>query len=107
MSDYVEQYLDTVAKSQEAALSAVKAWGESVQQAWEAAVADVPRFAEGQMPTPVEVVDATFDGLGRVLAVQRDFYRSMAEAYAPLVERATAEAEAAAAKSAPRAKKAS
>jgi hypothetical protein len=94
MSNLTQQYIDAATKSQEVALDAVRSWNEQVQKTWEASRQNASNLVAGQpLPGPVEVVDATFDSLEKLLDVQRDYYHAAAEAFAPLVEQALANAE--------------
>jgi hypothetical protein len=94
MSNLTQQYIDAATKSQEVALDAVKSWNEQVQKVWEVSRQNASNLVTGQpLPGPVEVVDATFDNLEKLLNVQRDCYHAVAEAFAPFVEQALANAE--------------
>ena len=94
MPNLTQQYIDAAAKSQEVALDAVKTWSEQVQQAWEASRQNASNLVAGPpLPGPVEVVDATFESLEKLLNVQRDYYHAAVEAFAPIVEQALANAE--------------
>jgi hypothetical protein len=78
------------------ALDAVKSWTEQVQKAWEASRENTSNLVAGQpLPAPVEVVDATFDSLEKLLKMQRGYYHAIADAYTPVVEQAVANAQSA------------
>jgi hypothetical protein len=92
---FTQQYIDAANKSQEVALDAVKSWTEQVQKAWEASRENTSNLVAGQpLPAPVEVVDATFDSLEKLLKIQRG-YHAIADAYTPVVEQAVANAQSA------------
>ncbi len=91
MPEYTQTYLDTITKSQEVALNAATAWADHVRATWDSVFAQAK--AEPQVPSPVDVVSATFDNLEKLLGLQRDYYTGIAQAYAPLVEQVAADAE--------------
>ena len=91
MPEYTQTYLDTITKSQEVALNAATAWADHVRATWDSVFAQAK--AEPQVPSPVDVVSATFDNLEKLLGLQRDYYTGIAQAYAPLVEQVAADAK--------------
>jgi hypothetical protein len=91
---FTQQYFDAATKSREVALDAAKSWTEQLQKTWEASRENASNLVAGQpLPAPVEVVDSTFDSLEKLLGIQRDYYHAVAEAFAPVVEQAVANAQ--------------
>ena len=81
--DLQEQVLDTIRKSQEAIVEALRGWSEAVEpfvpkRAWP--------LAE-QLPSPAELVDSVYDFTGELLQAQRQFLHSALEATAPVTDR--------------------
>lgn len=72
MSSPQEQYLETLKKSQQAVLDAVEAWTKSAQSAFAAPAASPP----GEV-RPDQVIDQVFDFAEQMLAVQRQFAKSL------------------------------
>jgi hypothetical protein len=91
MPDYTQTYIDTLTRTQETALNAASAWTEHLQETWDNAFRQVS--GEPRMPNPVEVVNATFDNVEKVVGLQREFYIGVAQAYAPLIEQGASEAK--------------
>jgi hypothetical protein len=94
MPDYTQTYIDTLTRTQEVALNAASAWTEHLQETWDNAFRQVS--GEPRMPNPLEIVNATFDNVEKVVGLQREFYTGVAQAYAPLIEQGAAEAKRAA-----------
>jgi hypothetical protein len=92
MTEMSQQYLDAVSKSQQAVLNALQAWTEQVQSGFEAAVGKGLRPG---VPSPVELVDSTFDNIEKVVKIQHDFLHAVAEAFGPAVQRTLADVQAA------------
>jgi hypothetical protein len=82
--DVQGQILDTIRKSQEAAVDGLRSWIEAAGQftpktaAWPGA----DRF-----PTPAELVDTAYDFAGELLTAQREFFHKAIEVTAPLYDR--------------------
>lgn len=81
------QILDTIRRSQEAVVDAVKAWAESVQAVTPSLpVPDVP-FAD-QLPKPADLVASAYDFAEQLLASQRKFAEDVIKATTPVIEAA-------------------
>jgi hypothetical protein len=89
------QFLDSVRKSQEAVIDALRTWAETVHSVSPSLPAPVP-FAD-KLPKPSELVADAFDFAGQLLAAQRKFAEDVIQITAPAV---ASEAPAAAAKKA-------
>ena len=78
------EVLNTVRKSQEAVIDAIKTWVETVQSITPKIPAvDVP-FAD-QLPKPQEVVASGYDFAQKLLTSQRKFADEVVKAAAPLL----------------------
>jgi hypothetical protein len=78
MSSPQEQYTESLKQSQKAVLDAFEAWTKSAQSAFSA-----PTAASVASPMrPDQVIDQVFDFAEQMLAVQRQFAKSMAAAAA-------------------------
>jgi hypothetical protein len=82
--DLQAQILDTIRKTQEAVVDGLRSWTEAAGQF-------VPRSGAWpgaeRLPTPTELVDATYDFAGEVLKAQREFLHKAIQVTAPLYER--------------------
>lgn len=78
--DTQEQALDYLRQGQEAVVSAVSVWADTVSQI-------VPTTSEltatDQLPDPSDVIDGVYDFTGQVLAAQREFAHKVLAASAP------------------------
>jgi hypothetical protein len=83
MTNPQDQYLETLRHGQEAIVGAVRTWSESVQK-----LASAMPSITGDAPTPAEVVDSTFNFTQQVLENQRNFAKSLLEAFTPAVDAA-------------------
>lgn len=90
MSTLVQHYTDAVTKSQAIFLESAQAWAQYVQEGSQNLTeqASNPR----DPVNPVELIDGTFDRFERILGMQRDMYRGLAEAVTPYTEAVTSEA---------------
>lgn len=73
MSSAAEQYTESLKKSQQAVLDAYEAWTKSAQSAFSTPTANVPSQLR-----PDQVIDQVFDFAEQMLAVQRQFAKSLA-----------------------------
>jgi hypothetical protein len=73
MSSVQEQYTESLKKSQQAVLDAFEAWTKSAQSAFSTPGVTVPA-----QPGPDQVIDQVFDFAEQMLAVQRQFAKSLA-----------------------------
>lgn len=73
MSTPAEQYAESLKKNQQAVLDAFEAWTKSAQGAFSTPAAGVPSQLR-----PDQVIDQVFDFAEQMLAVQRQFAKSMA-----------------------------
>ncbi len=82
--DVQGQVLESIRKSQEAAVAALRNWTEAVEQL-------TPkrdyRPLTDNIPSPAELVDTVFDFTGELLQAQREFLQSAIRATAPVTER--------------------
>lgn len=75
-----EQILDSVAKSQDAVLEAVRNWSKSTEGiAPKLPVVELP----GETPEPAEVLKNAFDFAEKLLASQRKFSEELVSAITP------------------------
>lgn len=75
-----EQYTEIVKQSQDAALAAVDAWTNTVQDAF----GKLP--AAGLPVEPNQVIDQYFDFATKLLAAQRDFAKNLVHASTSVAE---------------------
>ncbi len=79
-----DQVLDSIRKSQEAAIAALRNWTEAVEQL-------TPKGSfrplTENLPSPTELVDSVFDFTGELLQAQREFLLSAIRTTAPVAER--------------------
>ena len=73
MSSAAEQYTESLKKSQQAVLDAFEAWTKSAQNAFSTPTATMPSQLR-----PEQVIDQVFDFAEQMLAVQRQFAKSLA-----------------------------
>jgi hypothetical protein len=75
-------YVEAASKTWEVFLNGAKEWADIVP--W------IATFSFGkEVPNAVELVDRTFDRAEQIFALQRKVARGVAEAYAPITEKAT------------------
>jgi hypothetical protein len=80
--DLQAQMLDTVRKSQEVTVEAIRAWAEAVQSimpAWPSMLPALP----GNLPQPEEIVANAYDFAEQLLTTQRQFAEDVFRATAP------------------------
>ncbi len=90
LSTLVQQYTEAVTKSQAVFLESAQAWAQYVQDGSQRLAQQVP--TPGEPVNPVELIDGTFDRIDRIVGMQRDLYRGLAEAVTPYVESLATEA---------------
>jgi hypothetical protein len=82
--DLQGQVLDTIRKSQEAVVDALRSWTEAAEQF-------VPKTGSWpgaeRLPTPAELVDTAYDFTGELLNTQREFFHKALQVTAPLRDR--------------------
>jgi hypothetical protein len=78
-----EQTLAAIRQSQRHVVEAVRAWAEAVEKAVPAVPA-VPLSEE--LPTPQQVVEASFSFAEKLLKAQREFAEQVLEAAAPMLK---------------------
>ena len=88
------QILDSIRKSQEAVIDALRTWADAVHSVTPSVPVPAAPFA-GQLPKPGELVADAFDFAGQLLAAQRKFAEDVIQITAPVVD---SEAQAPAAK---------
>ena len=83
--DVQDQILDTIRKSQETVVDAIKTWADSIQAITPSlpAVPGVP-FAD-KLPKPGELVTSAYDFAEQLLASQRKFAEDVIAATAPVL----------------------
>lgn len=68
VEDLSQQVLDTIRKSQETVVDAMRGWADAVEQTTPA----VPGWTSSDAaPSPTQVVDSVFDFAGELLKLQR------------------------------------
>ena len=82
--DVQGQVLESIRKSQEAAVAALRNWTEAVEQLTPRR--DYRPLTEN-VPSPTELVDSVFDFTGELLQAQREFLHSAIRVTAPATER--------------------
>ena len=85
--DLQAQMLDTVRKSQEVTVEAIRAWAEAVQSITPALPSVLPALP-GNMPQAEEIVANAYDFAEQLLATQRKFTEDVFRATAPLAAQA-------------------
>ncbi|MBA2639617.1 MAG: hypothetical protein H0U77_06415 [Nocardioidaceae bacterium] len=89
MSTLVQQYTETVSKSQAVFLENAQAWAQYLQDGSQ----NLVELSDPREPVnPVAFVDGTFDRLDRIAGMQRDLYHGLAEAMTPYLESVANEA---------------
>ena len=78
------QFLDSIRKSQEAVVDALRTWAEAVHSVTPALPVSAVPFAD-KLPKPSELVADAFDFAGQLLATQRKFAEDMIQITAPMV----------------------
>jgi hypothetical protein len=73
MSSAQDQYAESLKKSQQAVLDAFEAWTKSAQSAF-----STPTASVASPLRPEQVIDQVFDFAEQMLAVQRQFAKSLA-----------------------------
>lgn len=91
------QILDTIRKSEESVVEAIKMWAESVQALTPSVPAPSVPFAD-QLPKPGELVANAYDFAEQLLATQRKFAEDVLAATAPVLTAAGARKNSTAAK---------
>jgi hypothetical protein len=81
------QVLETVRKSQEFSLGAIRAWSDAVQSMMPSVPASFPVLPDN-LPKPEEVVANAYDFAEQLLATQRKFAEDVFRAIAPLAAKA-------------------
>jgi len=84
------QFLDSVRKSQEAVVDALRTWAETVHSMTPALPVSAVPFAD-KLPTPGVVVADAYDFAGQLLAAQRKFAEDVIKVTAPVTGQAPAE----------------
>jgi hypothetical protein len=79
------QILDTVSKSQEAVIDALRTWADTIQSITPPLPALSPAIA-AKLPKPEELVANAYDFAEQVLANQRKFAEDVLQAMAPVAE---------------------
>jgi len=79
------QFLDSIRKSQEAVVDALRTWAEAVHSVTPALPVSAVPFAD-KLPKPSELVADAFDFAGQLLAVQRKFAEDVIKVTAPVIE---------------------
>ena len=82
--DLQNEVLNTVRKSQESVIDAIKTWVETVQSITPKVPAVDMSFAD-KLPKPAEVVASAYDFAEQLLAGQRKFAEDLLTATAPLL----------------------
>ena len=77
------EILDTVRKSQEAVVDAIKRWADTVQSITPSIPVPSLPYAD-KLPKPEELVASAYDFAGQLLASQRSFAEGMLQAARPL-----------------------
>src|SRR5215467_14759059 len=78
-----DEVLNTVRKSQEAVIDAIRTWSETIQSITPKLPA-VPVPGADKLPKPEDVVASAYDFAEQLLASQRKFAEEMVKATAPL-----------------------
>ena len=78
------QFLDSVRKSQEAVVDALRTWAETVQSVTPSLPVPGVPFSD-KLPKPSELVADAFDFAGQLLAAQRKFAEDVIQVTAPVV----------------------
>lgn len=74
VQDLSQQALETIRKSQEAVVDAMRSWTDAVEQA----TPKLPTWpSSDDRPSPTQVVDSVFDFAGELLKLQRDYTHSL------------------------------
>jgi|CZKW01.1.fsa_nt_gi hypothetical protein len=82
--DLQGQILDTVNKSQDMALEAIRTWTDAIQPVTSAIPSVSPPLA-GKLPKPEEFVASAYNFAEQLLASQRKFAEDVLRAIAPLM----------------------
>ena len=77
------QFLDSIRKSQEAVVDALRTWVETVHSMTPSLPVSTVPFAD-KLPKPSDLVADAFDFAGQLLAAQRKFAEDVLQATAPL-----------------------
>src|SRR5271166_6795435 len=84
------QFLDSIRKSQEAVVDALRTWAEAVHSVTPALPVSAVPFAD-KLPKPSELVADAFDFAGQLLATQRKFAEEVLQVTAPVMSETPAE----------------
>jgi hypothetical protein len=86
------QILDTVRKSQEMAIEAIKTWTDALQP-MTSALPPVTLPLADKLPKPEEIVESAYNFAEQLLASQRKFAEDLLRATAPLLQAGPAAAK--------------
>jgi hypothetical protein len=78
------QFLDTIRKSQEAVVDALRTWAETVHSVAPSLPVSTVPFAD-KLPKPSDLVADAFDFAGQLLAAQRKFAEDVIQITTPVV----------------------
>jgi hypothetical protein len=78
------QFLDSIRKSQEAVVDALRTWAEAVHSVTPPLPVSTVPFAD-KLPKPSELVADAYDFAGQLLAAQRKFTEDVIQITAPVV----------------------
>src|ERR1039458_4949829 len=82
--DLQGQILDTVNKSQDMALEAIRTWTDAIERL-QPAIPSAPPPLAGKLPKPEEFVASAYNFAEQLLASQRKFAEDVLRAIAPLM----------------------
>jgi hypothetical protein len=85
--DVQDQILDTIRKSQETVVDALKSWADSIQAITPSLPTPNLPFAD-KLPKPGELVSSAYDFAEQLLASQRKFAEDVISATTPVIETA-------------------
>jgi hypothetical protein len=85
--DVQDQILDTIRKSQETVVDAIKTWADSIQAITPSLPTPSVPFAD-KLPKPGELVSSAYDFAEQLLASQRKFAEDVIAATSPVIESA-------------------
>jgi hypothetical protein len=86
--EFQEQFLETIRKSQEAVIDAIRSWAETVQSVRPSLPTRQVPFADkltDKLPKPSELVANAYDFAEQLLASQRKFAEDVIAATAPVL----------------------
>jgi hypothetical protein len=79
-----DEFLNTIRKSQEAIIEAVRIWADTIQSVTPKVPAVRPMLAD-KLPRPDEVVAGTYDFAEKLLVSQRQFTEELLKVTTPLM----------------------